>query len=205
MVYSSTAPFLKSWDRFPIGAIFSGTNQIDVYDFETPEVRSAKRPPSRTSSNANVFFMNERDTVDRATITSLPDLAFDVDISVRIPVFEIDQAQSLIRSFSELLDGWDGPDSFAAKPHVVDDAIVVLQNWPSRIATPEPSLGCDGNLVLELFDDRGLSMGGVEMIGYHRAIFTAIGGSTVLGSGSFDSQATSEILHALAVLEAALV
>lgn len=205
MAYSTTVATLQPWEQFPVGAIFSDTNQIDFYELEKPELGAATRHSYQNSSKSNVYFFNGSDGLVRTTITSLPITDFDLDVEIRLTTFRIDKTLSFIRLFSELLDGWDGPDSFAAKPDVVDDAIVVLQNWPSKIGIPEPSLGCDGNLVLELFDCQGLSKGGVEMIGGHRAVFTGISGLEVLCSGSFDTQTTSNILHALATLEAALV
>lgn len=118
---------------------------------------------------------------------------------------ELDEILAIIREFGHLEDGWDGPKSAAPKPGVVNDALTMIQSWPSEIGSPEPVAGFDGNLVLEVYDEGGFSLGGVEFIGEHQAIYTVIKGIELIDSGRFDTKSPAAILQAVAAMKRALI
>ena len=113
--------------------------------------------------------------------------------------------QSIVRDFESLEDGWDGLNSVAPKAGTIEDTLAVLQHWPRNLVMPEPAVGVDGNVVLELFDSDGFSLGVVEFVGENKAIFTAIDKITTLTSGSFDTLSPTSILAAISALKRALV
>ena len=84
---------------------------------------------------------------------------------------ELDEALAIVRSFSKLTYGWDEPNSLAPSSDVIDDALVVLQNWPGDEILPEPTAGVDGRIALEIYDNDGFSLGGVELVGENHAIY----------------------------------
>ena len=86
-----------------------------------------------------------------------------------------------------------------AKPGVVDDALMVLQNWPwpGGMEIPESVMVFDGSAVIEIYDEKGFTKGGVEFVGKHRAVYTVVSGSKVLGSGTFDASSQREIKDAM--------
>ena len=118
---------------------------------------------------------------------------------------ELDNVQSIVRDFESLEDGWDGLNSVAPKAGTIEDTLAVLQHWPRNLVMPEPAVGVDGNVVLELFDSDGFSLGVVEFVGENKAIFTAIDKITTLTSGSFDTLSPTSILAAISALKRALV
>ncbi len=112
---------------------------------------------------------------------------------------------AVIRDFEKLDDGWDGPGSMAPKHGVIEDAKALIQSWSTDLPDPEPVMAFDGNLVLEMFDERGFTRGGIEFIGDHCAIFTVIERAVVKASNEFDTTSQSEILTALAAMKRALI
>jgi hypothetical protein len=110
---------------------------------------------------------------------------------------ELDEALSLVREFERLADGWDEPTSLAPSSDVVEDALVVLQNWPISDLIPEPSVGSDGRIALELYDKEGFTLGGVEIIGERNAIFSIVKRTKILSTGRIDTTSQASILRAL--------
>lgn len=146
----------------------------------------------------------------RATKSNLSSPTFEVaDIDVDYlnaltALTELDEVRGAVRSFAELAAGWDGPDSNQALPGVIDDALEVLQNWPTALDTPEPVMAFDGSVALELYDDEGFSKGGVEFKGSHRAVYTVISKTEILSCGTFDAGSLSEIIKSIHCIKNAL-
>ncbi|WP_339821503.1 hypothetical protein [Sulfitobacter dubius] len=117
---------------------------------------------------------------------------------------ELDDVRGAVRSFAELAEGWDGPDSGPALPGVIDDALEVLQNWSRDIDTPEPVMAFDGSIALELYDEKGFTRGGLEFKGNRRAVYTVISGTKILSSGNFDAGSLSEIIKSIRCIQRSL-
>lgn len=117
---------------------------------------------------------------------------------------ELDEIRGLVRSFAGMAAGWDGPDSIAALDGVVDDALEVLQNWARDIDIPEPVLAYDGTLALEIYDDDGLTKGGIEFKGLHKAVYTVISETELVTSGTFNADSPSEIIRSIGRIRRAL-
>ncbi len=109
----------------------------------------------------------------------------------------LDDILAVVRGFNRLEDGWDGSRSSAPKPGVIEDALVVLQNWQFWNSLPEPEVTVDGNIVLEMYDDDGFLLGGIELVGEHKAVYSILQLTDVLGKGSFDTTSQTEIIFAL--------
>ena len=110
---------------------------------------------------------------------------------------ELDEALSLVRDFERLADGWDEPTSLAPSSDVVEDALVVLQNWPMSNLVPEPAVGSDGRIALELYDKKGFTLGGIEIIGERNAIYSIVQHTQILCTGRIDTTSQASILKAL--------
>ncbi len=117
---------------------------------------------------------------------------------------ELDEAMIIVREFGLLSDGWNEPDTPAPSADKIDDALVVLQNWPLSKLVPEPCVGPDGRIALELYDADGFTFGGIELIGDHRAIFSIVKRSEILDKGAFDTTFQVEIIQALSRYKALL-
>lgn len=117
--------------------------------------------------------------------------------AVSSPRSLLDEVQAIVREFENLADGWDEPGSFAPTRDIVEDALVVLQNWQASRLIPEPEASVDGKIVLEIYDDEGFTLGGVELVGDHRAVYSVNWRTDVLGKGSFDTTSQSQIINAL--------
>lgn len=114
------------------------------------------------------------------------------------------EALAVIRDFRFLADGWDGEGSLGPMEGVVNDALEVAQRWPADLAELEPVLSSDGHIVLELYDNAGFALGGIELIGSHRGVYTIVVDVRVVASGNFDARATGEILGAVKTIWQAL-
>lgn len=114
----------------------------------------------------------------------------------------LDEAQSIVRDFGRLVDGWDEPGSCAPSREIIDDALVVLQNWQPGRFVPEPEASFDGKIALELYDSQGFTLGGIELIGNHRAVYSVNWRTEVLDKGSFDTTSQSQIISALSRFKA---
>lgn len=115
---------------------------------------------------------------------------------------KLDEVQSIVRAFENLADGWDELGSFAPTQDIVEDALVVLQNWQSGDFIPEPEASVDGKIVLEVYDVDGFTLGGIELVGEHRAIYSVNKRTEVLDKGHFDTTSQTEIIGALSRLKA---
>lgn len=74
---------------------------------------------------------------------------------------------ALIKEISELSDlpaNWDGEDSVVPSDEVIEDALVIAQDWPNDLPAPEPTPTIDGNIVLEMYDDDGFAIGSIEVM-----------------------------------------
>lgn len=105
-----------------------------------------------------------------------------------------DELISEIVEVSEINDGWDGAKSKAPSGSSIKGAINVAQEWPSDIIRPEPAVTIDGNVVLELYDNDGFSIGGVEFTNDGRAFFVILDDTTVVDSDYFSPESKDEIL-----------
>ncbi len=118
----------------------------------------------------------------------------EVDLSGSIQNPELDDALSIVREFGRLNEGWNEPGSSVPGPDLIKDALVVLQNWLVSGLVPEPSVGPDGRIALELYDPEGFTLGGVEVTGGRNAIYSIIDRTEVLFTGSFDTTSQTEII-----------
>ena len=110
---------------------------------------------------------------------------------------DLDLALSMVREFEGLEVGWDEPNSPVPTEDLIEDALVVLQNWPVSGHVPEPSVGTDGHIALELYDDDGFVLGGVEVTGERNAIFSIVQRAEVLCTGRFATTSQTEMIKAL--------
>ena len=117
---------------------------------------------------------------------------------------ELDEIRGIVRGFSNLDAGWDGPDSIAVLGGVVDDVLEVLQRWERDIDIPEPVMAYDGTLALEIYDSNGHTKGGVEFKGLHKAVYTVISGTELVTSGTFNVDSPSEIIKSIEHIRHAL-
>ena len=128
-----------------------------------------------------------------------PTVATDDELVIDEPLSrtELDEALSIVREFERLSDGWDGPTSSAPSCDVVEDALVVLQNWPMGDLVPEPAVGSDGRIALELYDDEGFTLGGIEVTGERTAIYSIVQRTQILSTGRIDTTSQASIIKAL--------
>ena len=108
---------------------------------------------------------------------------------------ELDEALLIVREFGHLSEGRNG--SPVPGPDLIEDALVVLQNWPVSDTIPEPAISPDGHIALELYDPDGFTLGGIEVIGGRNAVFSIVNQTEVLCTGSFDTTSQTEIIKAL--------
>lgn len=142
------------------------------------------------------------DDVDGGLVENLA--VADLDIGDVEASKKLDEVRGIVRSFEQVQEGWDGPDSSRPVAGVIQDALEVLQNWVSAIDKPEPALAFDGTVALELYDDEGLTRGGIEFVGQHRAVFTIISDTNLISSGTFDAGSPGEIIRSIAEMRRAL-
>lgn len=179
-------PFALGTGLFPIGSTDDLMETLGQYS----------REPSKM---ANFLVVEDQDTFAGATapINEHEESSDDV-VAVAAPTrSDLDAVQAIVREFERLADGWDEPGSLAPTRDIVDDALVVLQNWQPSGFIPEPEASVDGKIVLEIYDDDGFTLGGVELIGGHRAVYSVNWRTNVLDKGSFDTTSQSEIIGAL--------
>ena len=84
-----------------------------------------------------------------------------------------------------------------ASEDMIEDALAVLENWPACSFIPEPGVGTDGSIALELYDEDGFVLGGVGIIGKRNAIFSIVHNKKVVCTGRFDTTAPKDIGQAL--------
>ncbi len=108
-----------------------------------------------------------------------------------------------IVSLSSVKDGWDGPDSVAPTPIVIADAVAVARVWPMALGEPIVDVGPDGTISLDLLDDNGFLVAGVDLVGGdHRAVFSIVKGSKVLASGAFNASKQTEVIQTFDLMRA---
>jgi hypothetical protein len=127
---------------------------------------------------------------------------FNTPVSKQSPWIE--EALSAVRDFKSLENDWDGFGSLAPPEDTINDVIVVLQNWPKDLPPSEPSVLDDGNVVLEMYDGEDFAIGGIEFIGNHVAVYTAINRTQKILASRFDSEEPNEMRIALEALKEAL-
>ncbi len=110
----------------------------------------------------------------------------------------LDPVCLIVKEFGRLNEGWDGPNSSAPTASMIEDALVVLQNWPVLDFLPEPSVGTDGSIALELYDRDGFTRGGVEITGEGSAIYSVIAREEVIDTGHFVPTSQTDMIKALA-------
>ena len=135
---------------------------------------------------------------DETEVTSATAVAND-DVMLSGPVqkTELDDALSIVSEFGRLNEGWNEPGSPVPGPDLIKDALVVLQNWLVSDVVPEPTVGPDGRIALELYDPEGFTLGGVEVTGGRNAIFSIVNQTEVLCSGSFDTTSQADIIEVM--------
>lgn len=149
-----------------------------------------------TSRGTRRFFLVNRDVgIGWASPTAVTDDEPLMGEPVRRT--ELDEALSLVKEFERLADGWDEPTSLAPSSDVVEDALVVLQNWPMSDLVPEPAVGSDGRIALELYDKEGFTLGGIEVTGERNAIYSIVQRTQILCTGRIDTTSQASILKAL--------
>lgn len=154
--------------------------------------RQAEPPPTRTLSIGPP--LDESPFVSDSLVEGFMIALPETNAPSRI---DLDYVQSVVRSYEFLEDDWEEEGSLGPSRDIVEDALVVLQNWPSSTPIPEPELVSDGTVSLEIYDEDGFTLGGVELIGGHRAVYSVNKRAKTLGKGSFDTTSQSQVLSAL--------
>lgn len=106
-----------------------------------------------------------------------------------------------IRKLSRLKDGWDGPDSKGTSSDALEDALMVINIWPTEPAMlplPEVDVDVEGHVVLDIYDKSGFAIAGFDFPGVnHKAFFSVVDRAKVLLSGEIDTSSSTEIIAAL--------
>lgn len=159
--------------------------------------------PSPTMNFVGMDTLRNTETVTGESSTSASfDEKFDTYFQLAPLSSEFDGVQLLIRSFADLEDGWEGPDSFAPSDDVIDDAIIVIQLWNANLPHPEPVVEGDGNITIELYDQDDFSVGGIEFIGQNQAVYSVVSKTERILTGRFlctDSNAIRVALQRMAI------
>ena len=113
----------------------------------------------------------------------------------------LDEALSIVWEFGNPTEGWNGPGTPVPSLDLIEDALVVLQNWPLSGIVPEPAVGFDGRIALELYDGKGFTLGGVEVTGDQTAIYSIVDRTEVIDNGEFDTTSQAGIIAALSKFE----
>lgn len=186
------------------GEQFSGITPKNRTTSPEHEIGLGEGEPIRFAAKARRTFRLSRAVVSRSAPTANATEVEADYLEAASTITELDDVRGAVRSFAELAVGWDGPDSLAALPGVIDDALEVLQNWPQGLDTPEPVMAYDGSVSLELYDEEGLTRGGVEFKGNHKAVYTVVSESKILSSGTFNAGLLSEIIRSIRSIRGAL-
>lgn len=192
---------------FAIGALSSGTAAAgsDIYENETHDMVPVVRAPLDVKpievETGSVVLSDFDHVVDHFyKLSSISSKAEDVKSPGRIEFFAmastrpIDQVLSNLRDLTSLNNGWDGPDSVAPKASAIDDAITVAHLWPADIPIPIDDVDVLGNVILDILDEDGFTVGGFEFSGEeHSAIVSVVKGSEILLSKSIRAVVPSDI------------
>lgn len=181
----------------------SSENDDELFELRSFSRRDNSRLNRRTFIDDFVKIEDDLEVLMTTFSVSSEDTVGGVDYAIIAPRHsELDEMLSIVRAFRNLKDGWDGTGSLAPSDELIEDALVVLQNWQSVGYVPEPEVSFDGNIVLELYDDVGFTLGGVELIGSHKALYSVNWRTEVLDKGGFDTRSQSEIISALSGFKA---
>ena len=115
---------------------------------------------------------------------------------------KLDELLSVVRGFESLAMDWDGEGSVAPSSKIIEDTLVVLQNWSENMPLHEPEVTFDGHVILEVYDDEGFTLGGIEFVGDHLGVFSLNSRTEVLKKGTFDTTSQSQIISQLADFKA---
>jgi hypothetical protein len=91
-----------------------------------------------------------------------------------------------------LAAGWDGPGSSRVNDYVINDAMMVLNNWPCA-AIPEPTVIYNGTVFLETYLDDSTT-GGVEFNGDNIIL-------TILRNNKLIASKTGDVAEIIAMLK----
>ncbi len=91
------------------------------------------------------------------------------------------------------------------RPGVIEDALKLLEYWPSELELPEPEMGPDGTVALEIYEESGFNRGGFDFKGECKATFVVIFRLKVIASGIFYTNSNEEILKAISTFKNALL
>lgn len=135
-------------------------------------------------------------------------IALESDMGVCVnPVDEspqINEVRKILRGFLDMNEGWDGPGSVPPRRGVIKDASEFLGFWPSDLDVPDPELGPDGTVALELYEDEGFSRGGFDFKGDGKATFTVLSRLKIIASGTFRADSIGEIVRSISKFKSAL-
>ena len=176
-----------------------GFPSLDVFDEPNSPLCSSKN----TALSDEVSSVTEYALEHILTSLRVRQLRTQASLSPLVSA-QLDDVRGTVRIFEALNDGWDGEDSRAPIEGVVDDALEVLQHWRGEVAVPEANLSFDGVLSLELYQENGMTLGGVEFIGQHQAIFTVVSETKILHTGRFNAEKPSEIMGGIELIHEAL-
>ncbi len=167
-------------------------------------VSSAKSMPSDTDFDGN-------DIYSVPTISSETKFEIDEDDEFYLSdVASIKKSHLLgeIRGLGRLKDGWDGPDSKGTSSNALDNALMVVNNWPSKptlLPLPEVDVDVDGHVVLDIYDRDGFALAGFDFPGAgNKAFFSVVNRSKVLLSGEIDTTSSTQIIAALKAISTAI-
>lgn len=78
----------------------------------------------------------------------------------------------------------------------IDDAIAVVQAWPSDVPAPYLDVDDDGRVSLDVLQEDGLAVAGLDFLGIeHVAAFSIVDGNLVVGSGKLKTTSTTEVIQ----------
>jgi len=186
--------FFEQWDGVTSSTALLRNMSHGLFGTAIDDPGTDRYAESNTNTDAIVYFSNtKRDPGLDATVSKVEDVSVGDTYKTRA----LDPVRSIVKEFGKLDEGWDEPNSPVPSEDLIEDALVVLQNWPVLDLVPEPSIGLDGSIALELYDEDGFVLGGVEVMGERNAIYSIIDREEVIATGRFVTNSQTDMIKAL--------
>lgn len=107
-----------------------------------------------------------------------------------------DELLASLRDLQKHYVGAIADNEVAPKSEAIDDAIVVAQVWPDEIPTPTLDFDDEGQIVLDILDDAGFALAGIDFLGKNNvAVFSILEGTRIVCSGSLNTASTTEVIR----------
>lgn len=108
-----------------------------------------------------------------------------------------------LRQLENYLSGASGSPELAAS--VIEDAVTLLQSWPTGIPLPCLDFDDDAMISLDIIDDSGRALAGFDILGKdHAAAFSVIADGHISAAKSVNTQSPTEIIRAFQMIESVL-